>query len=424
MDLEGFVEVEHMRILLISQSYPPMKSARALQIGKVVNALQLADCEITVIAGNINNHLDNCPNNIYYIRCLKRKACKSVIGRLYSRINMECYGANPFSNWVRKGSLLGMELVESFRPDVIFSSSTPCASHLVALNLKKNFDIPWVASFSDPWPPKIMPKPYTHHAFPLLSAWQMLLLKKVLRKANAIHMPNAHAVRWMAEKTRIDLQKKAFIIPHIGSEVSADVPVDHTGWLVHVGDLSRERISKDLLVAIREVAEAYSDCFKGLLCVGPVAPGFTHLVKKLNMEQYIRCLGTLAPEKAMAIAKGAQAVLLIEANMKRSVFLPSKFADYVMCNCKIMAVTPKTGPVSDYVTKFGGAVLARHDRSDIAKKIRYIFVDGNSIQTGGTRIKNLFSEQAIARAYLKMFEEVKTHRISLDTLICVRANQV
>ena len=35
--------------------------------------------------------------------------------------------------------------------DLIVSTGPPHSMHLIALGLKKKFDIPWIADFRDPW---------------------------------------------------------------------------------------------------------------------------------------------------------------------------------------------------------------------------------------------------------------------------------
>ncbi len=53
--------------------------------------------------------------------------------------------------WIKPAFKAGIELIESWRPDVIFASQPPMSSLNVAGRLSRRFGIPWVADFRDLW---------------------------------------------------------------------------------------------------------------------------------------------------------------------------------------------------------------------------------------------------------------------------------
>ncbi|RKX26562.1 MAG: hypothetical protein DRP45_03260 [Candidatus Zixiibacteriota bacterium] len=53
--------------------------------------------------------------------------------------------------WVKPAIRLGRRLCKKHRYDLLLSTSPPISSHLVGLQLKKEFQIPWIADFRDYW---------------------------------------------------------------------------------------------------------------------------------------------------------------------------------------------------------------------------------------------------------------------------------
>ncbi|WP_141706258.1 glycosyltransferase [Desulfuribacillus alkaliarsenatis] len=53
--------------------------------------------------------------------------------------------------WRNNAVKLGKEVIKSQNIQAIFSTSGPNTNHLVAYELKKHMDLPWIADFRDPW---------------------------------------------------------------------------------------------------------------------------------------------------------------------------------------------------------------------------------------------------------------------------------
>ncbi len=53
--------------------------------------------------------------------------------------------------WLPFAARVGLKSIRETKPEVIFSTSPPNTTHLVALALKKLSGIPWVCEFRDPW---------------------------------------------------------------------------------------------------------------------------------------------------------------------------------------------------------------------------------------------------------------------------------
>ena len=407
-----------MKILAISKFFPPNGSARALQIDKVLKAICQTGCQVHVIAGlssietsKLSVTRDNLPYTLRYVLFDPPREGKSFVGRFWHRLLCEFSSANPVYKWVRRTLYETMHTVESYKPDVVLTSSSSFESHLVGLHLKNRVGLPWVASFSDPWPSHTMPFPHNAYKMPVLTEWQMFLLRSVLRKCDGIHMPNRHALKLIGKKTQLSISEKCYSIPHVGSKVDIDSEQYEKGWLAHIGHLSRQRLSKPLLEAVKISASNYPKDFKGLLLVGTVCREFHALAKKMNMGRLVKIMGHMPSEKAMLLAAQSEALLVVEADMPKSPFLPSKFADYTFVDRPIIAITPPISPIREYLSACGGGYPVSHNTEEISNAIHKVFCNRSELSKtfcidSANVLKSNFSSESVGAKYLHMFRSV------------------
>ncbi len=402
-----------MRILIIGKMFPLSKMARALQLAKVARALANAGCEIMVIAGlDADAEMPQWPFPVHYIKS-EVATPNPARGPALKRFIISLHNFFKRRGWWRRSSADGTKIVREFNPDIILSFSSPYDSHCVALELQRKTGIPWIAYFSDPWPPLIMPVPYRE--LPrgrgrLKTLWEIRFVRKTLRKCDALVMGNFYALEMMEKEIGIAVIGKGFAIPHIGSEKS--------GWgeaidkkLAHIGELCDRRNSPELLAAVKRVAAEMPDRFQGLVLVGEVCETFRDLIRREEMEDMVECVGHVPEARAQEIASRSGALLVIEANMGVSPFLPSKFADYAMTGRPIVAITPAAGAIRDYLKKHGGGWAATHNVDQIADAIRQAFQAKNDGQPESSLIaqstlSSPFRSESVARLYMNMFESV------------------
>ena len=419
--------MKEIRLLIVSKLFAPAPSARAYQIGKVVKAIVLyGNVKATIFAGlesTTETHLLEQNHNEYganvsinyvtyspkYITYSSQAKGRGLLSRVVRRLVTEWGMTSAGSEWVQNAiSGARMEIQEN-GVDVILTSSTPFDSHLVGLFLAKEFNIPWVASFSDPWPSSYMPAPYGACRLPILSRLQERRVRSVMEHCSAVHMPNQFGIGLMEKMSGVCLGRKGYSIPHVANMVKrAEGSPLIKDWLVHVGSLDRERVSVELVEAIKRVRSVYRRKFNGLMLVGPVCQEFRDLVSSLGAEDCVKYIGTVSPEMATEISGSAYALLVMEANMPSSPFLPSKFADYACIGRPIIAVTPEESPIREYLGRFGGGIAVSHDSDEIEKVLTTIFVNYRQrpIDSNKAGLCSEFSLQTVGQRYRAMFESI------------------
>jgi len=397
-----------MRILIVSKSFPPRNSAQALQVGKVAEAIADTGIEVRVLAGidTMANDREHTPDNCSVVYVPYHRLRSRV--RVFAKALRLCDSVNQLATWVRRATAEAQRQIETFRPDCFLTSSMPFQTHLVGLAIKRLTGLPWVASFSDPWPQRFDPPPYYRRGFPVLRGMQMSLSARVIRDCDIVHMPSQYGIKLTEKVIGFPIISKAVAIPHIGYYASdADTTSDHFGWLAHVGQLTRERVSEALLAGVQEAHRKIPHRFKGLLCVGIGCAEFKKMIRRMRLDDIVKLTGQLSGEQAIRVSRSATALLVIEADMAISPFLPSKFADYALTGKPIIAVTPPVSAIRDYLESFGGGSAVRHDADEIAEVlIRLFSTDTNATQTpdgGSSSLAKVFSSTTVGSLYGAMF---------------------
>lgn len=405
------------RVLVVAALFPPIRGAQSYQMKKVCDALCAAGVDLNVVAGgdDANTRAEEqvqqrCPYPVQYFQLPASGVLRRLLGRFERRIGLLARRHSPF---LLPAAECSNRIIDKWKPDVVMTVHTPIISHLVGMRVKRQHpDLPWVSFFSDPWPSGVLPVPYrTNRTVYWL---ERLYLRRILQQSDTIGVTSRFAVPYLEQAGRVRIADRACCLPHCGDEIMPpataqplnEVPAidDCKRWLFHAGSLSGPRESRELLTAVRCVAEQYPREFRGLLVAGESADGRTMtLARELGADRYVRTLGNLSQESAMRLASQVTCNLVVEAKMQVSPFCPSKFADYAVAGNCILAITPPVGEVRALLAEHGGGWAVCDSAEKIGGAIKRIFVDGSWRVPVHCTLGDHFRHENVARTYHNMF---------------------
>jgi glycosyltransferase involved in cell wall biosynthesis len=159
------------KILLISHSFPPQYGMGAQRIGKLTEHLpDFGFLPLLVTGGNFKHRQGNnvfrpkIPDIHSIGRKLLAKPPKSSKSNGLPEYRAdqenklrgfwppsEVRMPDKFLYWIAPAVCLGLKVVRKHRPKIIYSSSGPPASAIVASIIQKFSGLPWVAEFRDLW---------------------------------------------------------------------------------------------------------------------------------------------------------------------------------------------------------------------------------------------------------------------------------
>ncbi len=257
--------------------------------------------------------------------------------------------------WVPSAVRLGLKAIQEQNIDVIFSTSGPYSSHLVARKLAKRTGLPWIADFRDPW---------TQNMHRSGIAWreriEARMERSVMEQATAITtVTHAFAHNFLSKYPYI--RRMEVIHNGYDPEDFLDIPVNKVeGKIVfaYTGIFYQERNPRLFLQAIAELIEAEQlrkeevlIRFAGVFDY----PGYRDnqdVVRRFDLEVVVEVLGFLPHQQSLSLLKSSDVLLLINDTATGSeAYIPGKLYEYLAVERPILAFS-LAGEASKIVERF------------------------------------------------------------------------
>lgn len=398
-----------MHILCITLTGKQNQGARAIQMAKVVKALQHQGAFVTVITCQNDklNEFNWQAGRIIYIDPAKKTDSRTQRGSLISKIAGHAF---PQLDLITRLAVVkALEVIEKEKPDCIFSSSNPVSSHIAGIRVAEITGLPWLASFSDPKPTSMLPPPYGNTLKRLIPKGYKSGLRRVLQNCDAIHMPTSICFDITEKYYHVSLSGKSFPIPPIGETTYKPEKKAGNGYLVHLGS-TKKRFSKAFSLALADFARKNPKNFKGLQFIGKHHKKTKSLINKYGLGSIVKTKPQVPHHEALDIVSNATAVLILEADMPYSHALPSKFAEAAFAGTPILAVTPVKSAIREYLDTLGGGIAVANSCEEIVKGLELIFgekpIDRNRIAAEQAALSKNFTFNEIGQKYMMAFNHI------------------
>ncbi len=252
------------------------------------------------------------------------------------------------------------EMITKNNYEVMVTWSQPHSSHLIGLRLKSSLKISpkWIAHFSDPW----ISNPYFE-----VNKWikriNENLFNRVLNQADAISVTNKYVIVAEEGFTSAENRRKVNVVPHsfLPSMYSSEkksqpkLPI----ILRYIGSFYGLRRPDPILSALA-VLEANEPSIAKKLRVEFIGAKLDEKALK-DIENLklvsIEVLPFVSFRESLGLMQNADLLVIIDAPMEMSPFLPSKLIDYIGSNVPVLAFTPP-GPSAELVKELGGWVAS------------------------------------------------------------------
>lgn len=357
------------RLLIVSFIFPPQLLARSLQLLKTANALAKLGWDITVYTADY--------------RLLKYKCDESLLEKLDPSVKI--IPGYTFENWLLANltaSLsLGMpddkylwryrgekylkEFLKTEKFDALASFGLQWSSHLLAEEVKKFTNLPWLAHFSDPW----VENDYHHRIWPI-SAVNRAQERSVAALADRLCFTTEKTQELVLKKYSPEIRKKGMSVPHcFAPELYPEAePFKEGLHLVHVGSFYGKHNPVNFLKAVSAFLEKQPRFKKILQChfVGLGQGKYGSLAEELGVGENLEFIPKVPYFESLGWMKRATALFSIDV-VKNS--LLSKLPDYVGAGRPLFAISDQGSPTWTYVEKLHGLTASQSDVEDIAEKL-------------------------------------------------------
>lgn len=210
--------------------------------------------------------------------------------------------------WIPFAVKAGDELLQNEDIDAIISSSSPVTSHIIAKELKKRHNIPWVADFRDLWT-----QSHNYQYTPIRKVFERRLELKMLSTADALVTTST----FWAEKLKIMHGKETYTItngfdPEIMEKGKADLTKNFT--ITYTGQIyTGKQDPSKLLAALKALICDKTADLKELEVrfYGPKNEALRRETERYELLDIIKQYGIIPRETSFEKQRESQVLLLL-----------------------------------------------------------------------------------------------------------------
>lgn len=388
-------------LLAVSWTMPPVLAPRSIQVPRTLRALLVFGWRATVLtvspetAGRfcvIDSSLESLYSDAFRLERVPSLERSLILRAMWRVCPVLQELPDRFRQWAWQAVRRGRRLLSAERFEVMITFAQPWSSHLVGLALSREFKVPWVAHFSDPW----VDSPYFPNRWlPRLACrrWE----QAVIREADGVVFTNSQTVDLIMQKYPADWRAKAHIIPH-GYERGILVPEMLSSpssclRLTYTGSFYGMRTPVPLLRGLRLLSDTtpLAGRVKAVF-IGPMIDEYRETAKRFGLSGIVEFQGPLPFVETQRAAAESDVLVVIDApSLSSSVFLPSKLVDYLALGKPILGITPLKGASADLLRRLECPVVSPDDVAGIAGAIHSL-LEGK--RSGPLGVSPKFSEVA------------------------------
>lgn len=393
------------RILIVSYWFPPFSAVAAVRMGKLAKYLFERGWDVRVLAADATNppelKVEIPTDRVTYtpstdvdryietalgrLRSLVRKSTvtnekpaaatmpqsapnqkrsllRTALRRAYQEI---VRWPDNRAGWLSYANKAGDGLIASWRPDIIFATSPPVTSLIVAERLARRHRVPWVAEFRDLW----CDNPYYEYS-PLRRSLERMWEARVLARAAAIvsvspiwqqstlqrfGRPTVTAMNGFVSE---DYPER----PPVAPETSGPLRIVYTGH-IYAG----HRDPGPLFAALRDLGSRPDDVVVEF--IGTEIHAAASQAGKYNVAHLVKAFPPVPYQRSLEIQLHADILLHLQwCDPKEVGTVAGKIFDYFGARRPILGIALEDSIVAKMINERGGG-LATNDPVKIAKQV-------------------------------------------------------
>jgi len=310
--------------------------------------------------------------------------------------------------WIKPSVKFLKKYLKENPVDAIISSGPPHSMHLIALRLKKDLEIPWIADFRDPWTnidfyPELLLTSLAdrnHHR----------LEKSVVTTADCVVTVGSK----MTEEYKLLGGKWVETITN-GFDTSdydnESVDLDKEFTLAHFGTINKARNPIVLWEALKQLINENPELgkFLKLKFIGRVDTSVLSSLKEFGLLSYLDKAEFIPHNQVVIKERQSQLLLLLINNSPNAEgILTGKIFEYLAANRPIVAIGPPKGEVADILKETNAGDIAGFDEVSKLKNIIHNYFQHyrNSTLNVNTDNINAYSRFELTRKMSQILDKL------------------
>jgi glycosyltransferase involved in cell wall biosynthesis len=311
----------------------------------------------------------------------KQRAMKlpsAAMQRLRSKLIQTVYQPDSRIRWRKPALALAEKIIQTERIDAIFSTAPPYTDFLVAKELSRKYNIPYMMDYRDAW---VSNPVLNFYATPLHKAYARKLEYECLRASSAITVVNRRMKEVLLEHYDFLTHNDIAIIPHgyDTEDFLAAVPlaselVDPTRFrLTYSGAFYVGRSPQPILSAAKLAVQKRPElkAHLELVFAGVLQDEFRKAADKLGLTPNVTALGYQPHLQSVATLLASDVLWM---TMSDDISAPGKLYEYIGTRKPILGLVPKGSQAEKMLSEYGAGVTAPpKDVNAIADRILMLY---------------------------------------------------
>lgn len=282
-------------------------------------------------------------NSVNVIVAKQRITVKSIWQHIKSFFLFNCVYRG--AHWAVNALPIIKHLVKNNDYDYVLTKDG--ASFLLGFYLKKHYGLKWIATWNDPYPEIKYPVPYGKGQDAKCNIFKKMQIR-VMNCSDITIFPSERLSQYMQGYLNLSLNNIR-IIPHVVNEYNNidSYTTSDKLRIIHSGNIKYPRDPKLFLSAIKKFIDRTPNAKIEITILGPKDVDFIREVENLKLQSYIIFKHPVPYLDSLKILSYYDIALIIEAQCKEGIFLPTKVSDAMQCRKPIYAISPQTGVLHD-----------------------------------------------------------------------------
>jgi glycosyltransferase involved in cell wall biosynthesis len=259
---------------------------------------------------------------------------------------------DPRRGWNRYALKKAAALIRESQIDTIVTTSPPHSTQLIGLELKKRFNVRWIADLRDPWTDIYYYNQFRHTALALRI--DRNYERQVIEKADQLITVSEDVKRLLAAKSKQPVADKIHVIPngYDDEDFANPLPPDDAKiTLTYTGTISESYDITGLIEALSGLDEKQRTQLK-LRFVGKIPGTIVGKIRQTVPDIDLDLVGYVDHAKSIEYLFRSHLLLLVVPKVPNNRgIITGKFFEYLASGRPVLAIGPTDGDLADLIAE-------------------------------------------------------------------------
>ncbi len=270
--------------------------------------------------------------------------------------------------WIKHALKKAEEILSKGEIKIVITTGPPHSTHLVGLNLKKKFDIKWIADFRDPWSDVYYNKMF--YKTELANSIDKKMEQEVISAADKILTIGPSMQKLLMSKLKnknFDSSKFSFVLNGYDPEAFKNLQKEKnnlTFTICHLGVLSDNQPIHGFINALSEIFKSDQN-ISGKICIkliGKISPDIINEFREKISSPDLKIINYLPHQEAIREIVNADLLINSLADVNNANYLISgKLMEYIATGNPIMCFGDPKGDASELLSEFKNTIVLDRD---------------------------------------------------------------